>query len=259
MTYGRIEESLRVLLSPAAADGSACPTSDFYRYAAGEATPDEARAFEVHRASCRDCQSDLAVFRGGPLARAPHAAFSNAWRFLALGWRLAPALAAVLVVVGLGVWRIHGLEESTEGELRVKGGYRLHVAVESGTERFIATSGDSVQPGDVLGFFYSAPRPTHLVLLAADERGEVSPAYATSKENRLAAGAELRLAAGAVVEEGGSCEWLFAFFSPSPIDIASLREPVRQSVRAAAAGCVHPHLVVPGMTIDALVLKKRKP
>ena len=58
MSRDALEKGLGLLLSPDRADGEAC-ARDLYRYASGDATPEEAAAFESHLAECRQCREDL--------------------------------------------------------------------------------------------------------------------------------------------------------------------------------------------------------
>lgn len=238
MTVDRLEAGLRSLLAPAAADGD--EAAHLYRYAVGEASPEEARLFEAHLQTCAHCREDLTVFKGLPTPVAPEAMPSLLERLLGWvsGWRLAPlaAIAALLVVL---VWQLK--PNAPDGStFLIKGGYTLQVALERGTERSVAVSGSSYQVGDRLGFFYTAPAESYLTLWFLDETGEVTRAFPEGAVERVPAGSEVRLPSGATIEAGTACEWVIAVFSPTPPSLEALVAQLKASVARPRVGCTLP-------------------
>ncbi|HEY3451330.1 MAG TPA: zf-HC2 domain-containing protein [Myxococcales bacterium] len=259
MSLERVEKGLRRLLSVAAADGDACAPGDLFRYASGEATREEAEAFERHLARCDSCRADLEVFRGlsqQPAATTPARA---RWREWFSGWRLVPVAAAASALLALGAWRAQSRWTPPEDLLEAKGGYKLHVAVQRGEQRFMGTSGSILKTGDTLGFFYTASADVYLTALVADGTGSIAQAYpAAGQPGKLARGVEQRLAAGAVVQDGASCEWIVAFFSPKPLAVETLRTALARAVARRGPDCALPAISLPA-AVDVYLVRRATP
>jgi anti-sigma factor RsiW len=237
-----LESDLRQLMAPSR-DSTLCGASaDFFRYASGQLSAAERETFEPHLATCDECREDLRLLRTTDVAAQVDRAslWRNVFRLMALPLVASTAAIALFVV---------GVREQTEPALVAKGGYKLHVAVDRSGERFRIRPGEALRRGDRLGFFYSAPMETHLAILIADTGGAPAVSFATDGSAALEAGTELRLAAGAVVEERTGCEWIVAFFSPTPPQVSNLKIALQDAVARRGRNCELGHLSVPG-TID---------
>jgi len=258
----RLEQSLRHVLSVEAADGGGgggCDARALYRFASGEAGADEASAFERHLATCEGCRAALAPFRPLPAPMTqpqpqPRESASFLRRLLG-GWTLIPAAAIASVMIAFALWR-PGPDPSG---LTIKSGYRLHVAVQRGERRFVATSGSTLELGDTLGLFYTAPEDAYLTVLVADEAGAVTQAFPSGAAAPLPRGVEQRLEVGAVVERGTACEWIVGVFSARPLAADSARDALKKAVAARAQDCTLPALGLPGAAVDTFLLRRSAP
>ena len=252
MSLERIEQGLRQVLSAGEAEGASCPAKDLYRYAAGEATPEEAAAFEQHLAQCASCRADLETFRGLTREEAPPAKVVRLRAWLTAR-TLAPLAVAAVGLIAVGLWQA---QRAHLGDpLQIKGGYKLHVAVQRGEQRFTGVSGSVFELGDTLGLFYTAPADAYLTALVADEAGSIAQAYPSGAPVKLSRGVEQRLPAGAVVEKGTPCEWIVAFFSPEPIAAQTLRAELARAVSRRAPDCTLPPLRLPA-AVDVFLLRR---
>jgi hypothetical protein len=248
LSFEPIEEGLRSLLSPDRADGGVC-SLDLYRYASGDATPEEAAAFEAHLTGCDACREDLDVFRGMTGAVEPGRPVPG-WR---PAWLAAAALLLCMLVAGLFV----ALRSGEPGpEFRIKGPFRIHMAVQRGERRFSASSGGTFRTGDVLGFFYTAPEDGYLVVLFSDQRGKITRVFPVREPGWVRAGIQRPLPDGAVLEPGEGCEWIVGFFSQKPSDVEELGEFLRRAVQDRKPDCTLGPMEPEGISIHALTLRR---
>jgi hypothetical protein len=237
----RLEQGLRSLLRPDSADAAECSAA-LYSYAAGEATSEEASAFEAHLSTCEACRQDLATFEAlGSSRSAASPRRRSLWpRWLLIG---APAaVAATLCIIIVARFLQTRPEPAAGGRLQIKGGFQLQVAVKRGAREFVATPGQELRAGDLLGLFYTAPARTFLVVLFADSEGAISIGYpATGQPQQLPAAEQAPLPDGAVVEGDSGCEWIVALFDRQRPDVERLTEALRQAItlRRSAGGPQH--------------------
>lgn len=188
----------------------------------------ERQELERHLADCPNCRAVLeladsaeSVWNRGGQAK-PRIGLRPGLGRLLKGpfWpRLAAAAAVVLVlVIGL-VWVDPGAQPGPSERLIPKGDWQLHVAAEVEGRTFRVTSGDELPAGTRLGFFYTAQRAGHLMVMYVDEAGEIVrlvPAERTHSTS-IRPGQQVRLPDGAVLSPGRGCEWVVAFFSTDPL------------------------------------------
>lgn len=257
-----LQSRLREVLSPERADGLDCSVT-LYRYAAGDLSPDEVTELRGHLARCARCRADLLVFRNSE--RPP----SRGWVPRAIAWlrlrRLAAAATLLFVaVVGGTLWWASspGGGHRPVVALRAKSGAAaLHVAVQRGERSFAADASTRFEDGDTLGFFYSAPTETWPVVLFVDGAGSVARIFPLDTPVLLPAGADLRLAAGAVVQPGQGCEWIVAIFFPKsqPPDLPASESMLRAKAQARApadASCDLKLSPDPGASVSVFVVKR---
>lgn len=248
MSPEALEKGLGLLLSPDRADGEAC-ARDLYRYASGDATPDEAVAFETHLAECRRCRADLEAFRRMDESAAAVPSLP-VWR---PAWLAAAVLLLCVLVVGLFVFLRSG---EPRPEFRIKGPFRIHVAVQRGERRFVAASGDRFEAGDVLGFFYTAPEDGYLSVLFIDSQGKITWVFPARPPGRVLSGVERPLPDGAVLEPGKGCEWIVGFFSREPADLEEFETLLRRAVQERRPDCTLGPMELEGVSIHALILRR---
>ena len=251
MTKPDLEKQVAVALG--AADAGRCDRDeDLASYAAGDLDPQQALAFENHLADCADCSADLAQFEAtGELWRTtPEEPVPDRgrWRLFG-GWNLAPSFGAgALAVAAAMFWVVPTAPPANDGppsvRLLPKGGNQLIVAVERHGEAFRGVPGGRLFDGDRLGFFYTAPQPTHLMLFHADTAGEITRLFPVGGDRSagVAAGTKAPLPDGALLSPSPrGCEWIVAFFSPQPLAGADATAAVEQML----AGRIECQLAVP--------------
>jgi hypothetical protein len=255
MAPDQIEEGLRSLLSPREADGLDC-SLDLYNYSCGQATEEQKQAFESHMATCPHCRQDVSDFQR--LTREESQPQITPSRVRWFFWIVAPVTAALLVLAVLLLPTMWNNGES-EG-FRIKGGYRLQVAVQRDTKRFSASSQDVFHTGDVLGFFYTAPSPAWLFVFFADEEQKITQIFPRKQPEKIAVGAEKPLPNGAVLEtsNGKKCEWIVAFFSTfeQPINQNVLTEALQKAIQNRKQDCVLAPIELPHTATDITVMRR---
>lgn len=251
MSATDLEEALRRALRPEQEGGESCSAA-LYRYASGDVTGAELAEFKLHLAGCPLCQRDLASFRALDTAAKPSSFHLAPW----MAWAAATALALIVVGVSFKDDLFQGKPLPAEGQFLIKGGYHLHVAVRRGDHHFIASSGDHLQQGDVLGFFYTAPRHTYLVLLFADHQGRIQRLFPSGEPRLLASGVERPLADGAVMESGVGCEWIVAFFSERRLSEDQLRAALHKAWAGRSPACVLAPMTLNETVVDSLTIKR---
>jgi hypothetical protein len=219
---------------------------------------DEARAAQLaeHLRSCARCRVRgelLAREREAFLSKAPSLA-ANAERARTLrradrGWLRAPrtwlaaAAAAGAAAAMLLAWAA-GPRESAQryahagdGERR-KGGFNVGFYVKRGPIVQRGVSGDTVHPGDQLGFTYSSETPVYLALLGSDGRSASVYFPASDSAVRVPAGSDVALDFSLELDEQLGTERLFAVSCPAPYALAPLRRALlERGDLPAPAGC----------------------
>jgi hypothetical protein len=250
LSFAPIEEGLRFLLSSDRADGETC-SRDLYRYVSGDATSEEAAVFEAHLVLCRPCREDMDAFRKTTESIEPGRSIPG-WR---PAWMAVAALLLCVLVAGLWVALRSG-EGELGSEFRIKGPFRIHMAVQRGERSFVASSGDAFLTGDVLGFFYTAPEEGYLAVLFSDQRGRIVRVFPDRPPGRVRAGTQWPLPDGAVLEPGEGCEWIVGFFSREPSDVEELGELLRRAVQDRKPDCTLGPMEREGVSIHALILRR---
>lgn len=253
MSFSTIEEGLRRLLAPETADGEQCSRA-LYRHVAGEATAEEAEAFEVHLAECLSCREDLASFRSIDAGARPARALSLHRPV----WAVAAA-AFVLCVLAVGLWfGLRDRDRDVSEGFRIKGPYQVKVAVQRGDESFTASAESVFKSGDVLGFFYTAPEDRYLVILFSDELGQITRVFPAGPLVQMPAGVERPLPDGAVLEPGSGCEWIVAFFCKEPVEVNVLNDLLRRAVEARKPGCILGAIELDDASLQVVVLRREQ-
>lgn len=107
---------------------------------------------------------------------------------------------------------------------------RLIVAVDRAGRQFRAQPGQVLMQEDRLGFFYSTERAGYVAVFARDSGGMVTIIHPVPGEQSapVERGREIPLSGGAVADVGSGCEWAVAVFSDEPLDLARLKDDIRQ-------------------------------
>jgi hypothetical protein len=200
------------------------------RYAADDLSAAERLEFEDHFNQCSECRADLESFTsvadiwdaGEPAPEGILARLLGFWSLPRLALAASAAvLALVLVLVPFG-------PREKERVLVPKGTWQLHVAAERSGHTFRVQDGSILQTGDQLGFFYTAERPGYLMILYADEEGEIVRLFPALKpQSAIAAeGKNIRIPDGAELSPGEGCEWVLGLFSDQPFTGDQAREAV---------------------------------
>jgi hypothetical protein len=227
---------------------------------AGEPTPEATRA---HVKTCAECGAQLEALTAGrdvflkarpadrflrqlerreaTAARAP-----APWRrFLPVLVAVVPALVLVLVV-GPRLMK-DGPGVGWKGEA-----FRV-VAAHSGAEPVPLAPDSAVKAGDRLRFAYEAPEAGNLLVLELDGRGNASvfhPFNGTASAPHAALQRDF-LPGSVELDDAPGTEWLFAVFSPRPLQAAPLLAQLREQ-----AGRAEPTLTCDGCRVSALRLRK---
>jgi hypothetical protein len=160
------------------------------------------------------------------------------------------ATAGVVLVTFAAVISLE-LTREPEEQLRPKGTWQLHTGVERSGHEFLAYDGIRLETGDRLGFFYTAEQPGTMMILYADEAGDIVLIYPAQAKTsaRIDAGREVRVPDGAVVDPGRGCEWVIGLFSDRPFAIRTAHEVIRRMLEERI-GCRIPARIpvdMPGM------------
>ncbi len=252
MSTDGIEEKLAELLHPEAADGEPC-SADLYRYASGDMTDAEAAQFKMHLAQCDHCRTDLSEFELIGAQPTP-TALPRRWRTITSVAVAAAAMIAIVLVWGTGVLDRGEEQGRTPAQFRPKSGYKLHLAIDRGGERFTAAVDQVFEPNDVIGFFYTAPKATWPVILHGDGQGKITRIFPADKPVRLPAGVEQPLPVTVVVEQGRDCEWIAAFFDDRAPQLRVLERAFRQMIKQRRAECVLGGTKIPHGSVESIIL-----
>jgi hypothetical protein len=224
---------------------------------AGEATPEATR---LHVEGCPHCGPQLAALTSGReafvRARPPELFLRQLERRAATAprpglRRLLPLLGAFVPLLALLVL----VPRLLEGDgVRDKGGAFRVVASRTGGAPELLGPDAQVKPGDALRFAYEAPEAGHLLVLELDGRGSASVFYPYSGTTSapLAAGQRDFLPGSVVLDDAPGPSFLFALFSPRPLEAAPLLEALRTQ-----ADRPEPTLSCPDCRVSTLRLQKR--
>lgn len=243
---------------PPSPRGPTCPPAAILEaLSAGETVPEESRA---HVEGCPACSGQLAALTQGRDAflrarpserflrqlerRAEARPAPSPWR------RFLPVLAACVPVLAVLLLAPRMLEE---GGVRTKGNEFKVVAARGGGEPAMLGPDSPVRAGDALRFAYESPEPGHLLVLELDGRGMASVfhPFGGGASAPLPALQRDFLPGSVVLDDAPGPEWLFAVFSPRPLDAAPLLAQLREQ-----AGRAEPTLSCPDCRVSVLRLQK---
>jgi len=239
--------------------GSGCPPAVVLEaLSAGEPVAEAAR---THVEGCPSCGGQLAALSAGRDAflrarppehflrqlerrAAPRSALAS-WR------RLWPVLAVCMPVL-VGVLLVPRILPR-EGGLHYKGNEFKVVAARAGGTPELLGPDSPVRTGDALRFAYEAPEAGHLLVLELDGRGKASVFHPFGGGASVPMAALRRdfLPGSVVLDDAPGPEWLFAVFSPRPLDAAPLLTQLRTQ-----AGRMEPTLSCPECHVSVLRLQK---
>ncbi len=246
---------------PPSLRGPGCPPAAVLEaLGAGESAPEATLA---HVEGCPSCGGQIAALSEGRdafLRARPterfllqldrHAASRPApvfWR------RLLPVLALCVPVLALVVLAPRLLPQ--QAGVHFKGNeFKVVAARGGGTPELLGPDGP-VRSGDALRFAYEAPEAGHLLVLELDGRGVASVFHPFGGKASVPLPALQRdfLPGSVVLDDAPGPEWLFAVFSPRPLDA----EPLLVQLRAQA-GRAEPTLSCPDCRVSVLRLQKPK-
>jgi hypothetical protein len=206
---------------------------------ANKASPEQIESFNSHLATCEECREDVewynrleteGVFLEQKAQVIPH---PGSWAGIWQHRRLIAAAACILILITVSVWIFMDRPSGHPSGLEIKGpADDVIIAVQRGIKRFRARAEDRLQPGDRLGFFYTATTPGYIMLLDVQEDGQVTmltPAGKT-KSTPIEMGSEIALPDGGVVEEIKGCSWLVALFSDRALNLSEIRPSIMKAL-----------------------------
>jgi len=195
-----------------------------------------------HFAICAACASRVAAFQAARDATPPdletirRVAAASPPRRLRRGWwpSLGLTLAAGTAAVVIAVRPPATPTETT----RIKGGARVGFFVKHGDAvRRGRPSGEPVNPGDLVRFVVSTPRPAHLAIVGLDASGAASVYFPPAGvADTVAAGTDVELPRATLLDDTLGPELVGAFFCERPVDVTAVR--------------AHPESPPPGCTVD---------
>ncbi len=246
---------------PPAPRGPGCPPAAVLEaFSAGEPVPETTRA---HVKDCAACSAQLDALTGGReafLKARPADRFlrqlerreATAVRAPSPWRRLFPVLAAVVPVLVLVVVLGPRLLEDDPGVTWKGEAFRV-VASRAGSEATPLAQDSVVKAGDRLRFAYESPDAGHLLVLELDGRGGASVFHPfDGKASAPLPAAQRDFLPGSVeLDDAPGTEWLFAVFSPRPLQAEPLLTRLREQADRA-----EPTLTCDGCRVTALRLRK---
>lgn len=246
---------------PPSPRGPQCPPAAVLEaLSAGEAVPPATRA---HVEGCAECGGQLAALTAGQeaflRARPPERFLKQLERRAATPapspWRRwLPALAACVPVLALLVLVPRLLPHDSGGVTPKGGEFRVVAARNGGTPELLGPD-SPVHAGDALRFAYETPEAGHLLVLELDGRGTASVFHPFNGQGSAPLSALQRdfLPGSVVLDDSPGPEWLFAVYSPRPLEAAPLLAQLREQAGRAA-----PLPSCPDCRVSALRLQKTK-
>ncbi len=200
-----------------------------------------------HLAGCDECQTAIEQVRADASALRPPARLREAAAGRTTGAptnRVAIYGAVVaLAAVGLFFALRPGpatVETTPTPDIRIKGGFALEIIARDpakGAQRTIE-QGDTVRPGEQLGFKASAASAGHLLILGVDGKGATYPVYPRGAAPKGAAfGPQAQAAAlDSAIEFDASTgsETLVALFCAAPVDYPAVAPRLAKLANQAA-------------------------
>ncbi|WP_163989035.1 DUF4384 domain-containing protein [Pyxidicoccus caerfyrddinensis] len=246
---------------PPSPRGPECPPAAVLEaLSAGEPTPDATRD---HVKSCAACSAQLDALTGGReafLKARPADRFlrqlerreATAARAPAPWRRFLPVLAAVVPALVLVLVLGPKLIEDNPGVTWKGEAFRV-VAARPGAEPTPLAPDSVVKAGDRLRFAYESPEAGHLLVLELDGRGGASVFHPFNGTTSAPLAAVQRdfLPGSVELDDAPGAEWLFAVFSPRPLQATPLLAQLREQ-----AGRAEPTLTCDGCRVSSLRLRK---
>lgn len=169
------------------------------------------------------------------------------------------AAATVLVGISYFVWQGYKTVPPVESTLIPKGGtYDFQIAISRGQEKFPLTPDETVETGDMFGFFYTAPQNGYLAVFFVDGDGKISVLYPSNRKETafIRSGTQIPLKDGALATSSIGCEWIVALFYNRPRDLQMLRNEIKSTMKTTHNCELH---VAPQGTTSVKVQKVRGP
>jgi hypothetical protein len=232
------------------------------RWFGGALSNDQSAALQQHLARCPRCclrSDELARHRAAFYARLP------SWdkldsarkrprraRITLQTWSLPLMAAACLLAIGLGVGHVGDDDAPTSGvvSVRTKGAASIGFYVKRGDHIRRGSSGELVQPGELVRFTYSAEQPVYFALFHGDASGAAVHFPRHSHAQKLEAGRDVPLSFSIRLDALLGPERVYGLFCDEPIAV----EPVRAELERTG------HMPeLPRCHVDPVVLNKRLP
>ena len=248
----------------AVSDADACVSNlALDRWFSGALPSEDARALQEHLTTCPRCalrSDELARQRAAFYARAPgwdsfERARRRGWRggrgalprSTSWAWSVPLVAAACALGIELGI-RLEPDQSSSAASVRSKGAPSIGFYVKRGEHIRRGSSGELVQPGELVRFTYSAERPLHFALLHGDAAGAAVHYPKPHHPDKLEAGRDVPLDFSIRLDALLGTERVYGVFCDAPIPVESLRAELQRTGHI-------PDL--PHCQVDSLVLHKR--
>jgi hypothetical protein len=226
------------------------------RYLQGELSPAQAEPLRDHMRGCAACRAHVLAMEQRDEALRQHAlpgwlqeaaarqedaaprpaqapspprAPARRW-----AWRSALAGAAAMAVALLLLWRFTSGPAAPTDTLRLKsGGFGFAAWLKRGDLIHPLASGDTVHPGDRIGFKIYPERPGHLMIAGRDDAGQVYRCYpergeASPVPGRAEDGSPLEIDQAIELDHTLGHERLVAVLCPTPFGWDSLRAALQE-------------------------------
>jgi hypothetical protein len=197
---------------------------------AGELSAREIERTEQHVARCTTCRERNRVLHEEHarfLTVAP--SFAAHTELTARRGKRSRTLVAVASAAALAACVLLSLSKPSgfdQHDTRPKGGPELSVYIKRGAHVFRGTAQDTVQPGDLLRFKYSAGHAGYLAIFGADARAATTYYPPQPDAAPIAAGLDLPLDFAVKLDEQLGIETTYALWCPTTFAV----EPVRKQL-----------------------------
>jgi hypothetical protein len=214
------------------------------RWLVGELSEEEKRAFEEHisahapdAARVRAAEAEQASFEKRSLPSFLSPSEDNVAEVIQFGAPEKPAVVAprrrrwatwgglalaAVALFAVGTWMI----DDPESGIRFKGGLELEVIVDDGEAQHQAAFGDTVAPGDRLGFRVRSKDPGYLIVVGIDDAGSTYSCYPQTddKAREIVGQADpVELPTAVRLDEKPGVERLIAVRCPNPFAAEDLK------------------------------------